>query len=207
VSFFGAPLDLPDHASRACLAAVRMKQAEAKLNAEMIAAGETPSPIYTRIGINSGAMVVGNMGTDNKMNYTIMGNDVNLAARLEGVNKLYGTWILVSETTWNGTNGLFLGRKLDRVRVVGINTPVQLYNIMAVLTEASGKMVNLVDRFNLAIDAYREKRFTDALLMFTKCTELDPDDAASKIFLDRVKELIKNGVPEDWSDVINMTSK
>ena len=207
VSFFGAPLDLPDHASRACLAAVRMKQAEAKLNEEMLAAGETPSPIYTRIGINSGAMVVGNMGTDNKMNYTIMGNDVNLAARLEGVNKSYGTWILVSETTWNGTNGMFLGRKLDRVRVVGINTPVQLYNVMAVLAEASGKMVTLVDRFNLAIDAYREKRLSDALLLFTKCTELDSEDAASQIFLDRVKELIKNGIPEDWSDVINMTSK
>ena len=99
VSFFGAPIDLPDHASRACLAAVRMKQAEEKLNEEMMAANETPMPIYTRIGVNTGAMVVGNMGTNNKMNYTIMGNDVNLAARLEGVNKAYGTWILVSEST------------------------------------------------------------------------------------------------------------
>ena len=70
---------------------------------------------------------------------------------------------------------------------------------MAVLAEASGKMVSLVDRFNLAIDAYREKRLSDALLLFTKCTEIDPEDAASQIFLDRVKELIKNGIPEDWS--------
>jgi len=207
VSFFGAPIDLPDHAARACLAAVRMKEAERKLNEEMLAANETPSPIYTRIGVNTGAMVVGNMGTDSKMNYTIMGNDVNLAARLEGVNKQYGTWILVSESTWNATNGMFVGRKLDRVRVVGIERPVQLYNLLAVRSEAPGKLITLVDRFNLAIDAYRERRFPDALLLFTKCAEIDPDDDASKIFLERVKDLIRNGVAPDWSDVINMTTK
>lgn len=207
VSFFGAPIDLPDHASRACLAAVRMKEAEKKLNDELLASGEIPMPILTRIGINSGAMVVGNMGTDNKMNYTIMGNDVNLAARLEGVNKQYGTWILVSESTWSETNGMFLGRKLDRVRVVGIDTPVQLYNIMAVLSEAPAKMVALVDQFNIAIDAYRERRFADALALFTTCTEMDSEDKASELFRERVEELVKNGIPDDWSDVINMTSK
>lgn len=207
VSFFGAPLDLPDHASRACLAAVRMKQAEKSLNDDMIASGFTPMPVYTRIGINTGAMVVGNMGTDNKMNYTIMGNDVNLAARLEGVNKKYGTWILVSESTWNQTNGMFLGRKLDRVRVVGIDTPVQLYNIMGVKAESSGRQVALADRFNEAIDAYREKRLSDALILFTKCAELDPEDDASRIFLERVRELIKTGIPADWTDIVNMTSK
>lgn len=207
VSFFGAPLDLPDHASRACMAAVRMKQAEERLNVEMLANNETPMPIYTRIGINTGAMVVGNMGTDNKMNYTIMGNDVNLAARLEGVNKAYGTWIMVSESTWKQTDNKFLGRKLDRVRVVGIDTPVQLYNIMAVRSEASGKMVALAEKFDSAIAAYIQKKMPEALLLFNKCLEIDPDDAASKIYLDRVRALLKNGIPDDWTDIINMTSK
>ena len=136
-----------------------------------------------------------------------MGNDVNLAARLEGVNKQYGTWILVSETTWNATDGMFLGRKLDRVRVVGIETPVQLYNIMGVRAEASGRQVALAEKFNAAIDAYRGRRFGDALLYFTKCVELDPEDDASRIFLDRVKGLIKNGIAPDWTDIVNMTSK
>ena len=207
VSFFGAPIDLPDHATRACLAAIRMKEAEKRLNDEMLASGETPMPIHTRIGINTGPMVVGNMGTDNKMNYTIMGNDVNLAARLEGVNKQYGSWILVSESTWTETNGFFLARKLDRVRVVGIETPVQLYNLLAVRSEANGNLVALADRFNLAIDAYREKRFPDALRLFEKCAEIAPEDDATRIFLDRVKALLKDGVPPDWSDVINMTTK
>lgn len=207
VAFFGAPNDLPDHATRACLAAVRIKQAEKLLNEEMLANNETPSPIYTRIGINTGPMVVGNMGTENKMNYTIMGNDVNLSARLEGVNKSYGTWILVSERTWNETNDQFLGRKLDRVRVVGIETPVQLYNIMAVKSEADAQFISLAGKFNQAIDAYREKRFGEALRLFQKCLEIAPDDDTSKIFLDRVSNLLKNGVPEGWTDIINMTSK
>jgi adenylate cyclase len=127
------------------MAAVRMKQAEKALNEELIATGQSPMPIYTRIGVNTARWSSETWGTDNKMNYTIMGNDVNLAARLEGVNKQYGTWILVSESTWEATNGAFLGRKLDRVRVVGINTPVQLYNVMAVKEEASGKMATLAE--------------------------------------------------------------
>ncbi len=207
VSFFGAPIDLPDHAKKACLAAVRMKEAEDRLNEEFRAAGDVPMEIHTRIGVNTGAMVVGNMGTDNKMNYTIMGNDVNLAARLEGVNKQYATWILASESTWDATEGMFLGRKLDRVRVVGINTPVQLYNVMAVRAEATEKAVALVESFDLGIDAYREKRFAESLAHFEDCVEIDHSDEPSKIFRDRLAELVKSGVADDWSDVINMTSK
>ena len=85
VSFFGAPIDVEDHASRACYAALRMKEAENEINKTLYETGKIPMPINTRIGINTGQMVVGNMGTEKKMNYTIMGNDVNLAARLEGV--------------------------------------------------------------------------------------------------------------------------
>jgi adenylate cyclase len=96
VSFFGAPMDVPDHAFKACASAVRMKQIEKKLNETRLADGTLPMPIYTRIGINTGKMVIGNMGTDKKMNYTMMGNHVNIAARLEGVNKVYASWILVS---------------------------------------------------------------------------------------------------------------
>ena len=84
------------------------------------------SPLLTRIGINTGSMVVGNMGTPQKMNYTMMGNAVNLASRLEGVNKQYGTWMMMSEATHDAGGKDFFMRKLDRVRVVGINEPVRL---------------------------------------------------------------------------------
>ncbi len=207
VSFFGAPLDLPDHAARACLAAVRMKQAETRLNEELYKTGEIPMPIYTRIGVNTGSMVVGNMGTDNKMNYTIMGNDVNMAARLEGVNKQYGTWILVSETTWNDTGNQFLGRRLDRVRVVGIDTPVQLYNLLAVRSEADAGMIKMVDDFHVSLDLYLNRQFKEAAKSFGAILTENPEDAASKIFMERCRELAKTGVPENWSDVISMTTK
>lgn len=207
VSFFGAPLDLPDHAARACYAAIRMKQAEDKLNEELIASGDIPMPLYTRIGINTGAMVVGNMGTDNKMNYTIMGNDVNMAARLEGVNKQYGTWILVAESTWNETNGLFVGRRLDRVRVVGIDKPVQLYNILGVRAEADKQLLEMVETFHSALDLYLNRKFKEASEGFATVHEKNPDDYASKIFMERCRELAKTGVPDNWSDVISMTSK
>ncbi|WP_024469596.1 CHASE2 domain-containing protein [Treponema pedis] len=208
VSFFGAPTDLPDHAYRACLAAVRMKQIETELNKKLYESGDIPMPIFTRIGINTGDMVVGNMGTEKKMNYTIMGNDVNLAARLEGVNKKYGTWILVSESTWNETNGAFLGRRLDRVRVVGINTPVQLYNIICVKSEAEPKMIKLVEVFENAITCYREKQYEKALALFKECLTIAPDDEPSKMFFERMSSLISDkAAAAIHDDIVNMTSK
>jgi len=207
VSFFGAPLDLPDHATRACYAAIRMKQAEDKLNEELMATGDIPMPLYTRIGINTGAMVVGNMGTDNKMNYTIMGNDVNMAARLEGVNKQYGTWILVAESTWNETKGLFVGRRLDRVRVLGIDKPVQLYNILGVRAEADNELLSMVDNFHVARDLYLNRQFKDAAEGFASVLKSNPSDYATKIFMERCRELAKTGVPDNWTDVISMVTK
>ncbi len=208
VSFFGAPVDLPDHAYRACLAAIRMKQAEKQLNEELYDSGQIPMPILTRIGVNTGEMVVGNMGTEKKMNYTIMGNDVNLAARLEGVNKKYGTWILVSESTWKETNGAFVGRRLDRVRVVGINTPVQLYNVMAVKEEAPEEMIKLVEVFEQAISKYREKKYEEALTLFEEALSINPDDEPSKMYVERMKGLIADrAAAKTHDDIVNMTSK
>lgn len=208
VSFFGAPLDVSDHAACACRAAVKMKAAEAVLNQRLFETGEIPMPIHTRIGINTGQMVVGNMGTDTKMNYTIMGNDVNLAARLEGVNKVYGSWILVSQSTWEDTHGEFLGRRFDRVRVVGINTPVQLYNIMSLKSNASDRDLELVDRFEKGIDKYRERDYAGALQTFESCLEVNPDDAPSKVFIQKLAELVANPeLAKTHDDVVNMTSK
>ena len=130
ISFFGAPVPYQDHASRACQAAVRMKKIERYLNEHFQSENLSPHPLATRIGINTGEMVVGNMGTINRMDYTIMGHSVNLAARLEGVNKQYGTWILASELTYRDTDENFAARRLDRVRVVGVSEPVRLYEIV-----------------------------------------------------------------------------
>ncbi len=207
IAFYGAPVDNPQHARMALLSAIRMKQAEIELNKVLVESGEAPNALLTRIGINSGPMVVGNMGTDAKMNYTIMGNDVNLAARLEGVNKVYGTWILASEASYNAAGEGFLGRRLDRVRVVGINTPVQLYNVMGLTEEMSQDTIDGVANFHEALDLYLEQNFEKATKYFNEVKKLIPDDPPSDVYLERCRKFAITGVPDGWDGVVNMTSK
>ena len=212
VSFFGAPVDLEDHAYQACLTAVRMKKAEQALNEQLSEQGKLPMLLHTRIGINTGTMVVGNMGTDMKMNYTIMGNDVNLAARLEGVNKVYGSWILISESTWNAANagkneGKLLARRLDRVRVVGIEKPVRLYNLVGLKSELDGAYIECVNVFHNALECYEQKDFVQAKALFQKALALMPDDGPSSVFAARCDEFIKKGVGQNWDGVLTMTTK
>ena len=212
IAFFGAPISSEEHAWQACISAVRMKQAEKEFNKEMLAAGLIPSEINTRIGINTGNMVVGNMGTEQKMNYTMMGNNVNLAARLEGVNKVYKSWILVSEATWKEANSgihkdILLARRLDKVRVVGINTPVQLFNIIGVKSELPKEALESVRLFHEGMDLYLAKDFVNAAKLFVAAQKIYPEDETPSVFVDRCKQFYKSGVPENWDGVINMTSK
>jgi class 3 adenylate cyclase len=137
MSFFGAPIELADHALHACTAAITMKRTEAEGNRYILEKGISPSPLLTRIGINTGDMVVGNMGTQKKMNYTIISNAVNIASRLEGVNKMYGTWILAPDATISETKNRLLTRRLDRVKLVGINEAVRIYEILETKTDAA----------------------------------------------------------------------
>lgn len=226
IGFFGAPISYDYHAWTACLSAIRMKQAELEFNAEMLAADVIPMPVYTRIGINTGNMVVGNMGTDKKMNYTMMGNDVNLAARLEGVNKVYHTWILVSESTWlaadSGENkGKIVARRMDKVRVVGINKPVQLYNIVGLRSEMSENELKSVDFFHQGLDRYLQRDFVNAKKYFDKADELFPEtvtcynrdgstykeNGPASVFSARCTKNITEGIPPNWDGVVNLVSK
>lgn len=212
VSFFGAPTDLEDHAYRACAAAVRMKQAEDYFNRQQEEQGILSSEIRTRIGINTGKMVVGNMGTDSKMNYTIMGNQVNIASRLEGVNKAYNSWILVSESTFQEANkgihnGKLVFRRLDKVRVMGINEPIQLYNLMGFADEMSQNEIKSVDLFHQALDKYLEKRFEEAEKLFLHAASLNPNDQTPKVFIDRCTKFQMEAPPKDWNGVMTMLTK
>ncbi len=219
VAIFGAPVPMEDHAWRACVSAIKMKQAEEvvneglkEVNEQLIADGKSPITIQTRIGLNTGDIVVGNMGTQKKMNYTMMGDDVNLAARLEGVNKSYSSWILISESTWeaadSGENkGKLLGRRLDRVRVVGRTTPVQLYNLVGIREELSREQIECVDLFHKGLELYMNKSFKEAITVFKQALTVYPGDGPSEAFLQRCEDFIKKGVPENWNGIVNMTSK
>jgi hypothetical protein len=166
----------------------------------------SPGPLYTRIGINTGSMVVGNMGTQQKMDYTIMGNAVNLAARLEGVNKQYGSWILASEDTVKETAGKILSRRLDRVRVMGINEPVRLYEVLET-AEAPERMLERVALFHKAMDIFESRNWAAAGAVFEEVLKHSPGDGPAKVYLERCG-LYRDKPPEkEWDGVYNLDRK
>jgi adenylate cyclase len=207
IAFFGAPLDLADHALRACISAITMKRFEAELNKIIMEQNLSPAPLLTRIGINTGNMVVGNMGTQNKMNYTIMGNAVNLASRLEGVNKQYGTWILTSDDTVRETGNHLLTRKLDRVRVVGINEPVRLHELIDTMENAADNQRKLVQIFHAALDHFEQRGWEQAAAGFKEALSLKADDTPSQMYLQRCEDFIKKPPQDSWDGVYNLTEK
>jgi class 3 adenylate cyclase len=207
VSFFGAPLDLPDHALRACTTAVRIKRLENEVNNYIEEKKLSPLPLYTRIGINSGEMIVGNMGTKKKMNYTIVSNAVNLAARLEGVNKQYGTWILASENTIRETGSKLLARRLDRVRVVGINEPVRIYEVVDIFSDAPKALHEKIILFHQALDLFEKRDWESAEIVFNHVQMRFPDDSPSKIYLERCRQYQAKEPDRNWDGVFDLTEK
>ena len=171
VSFFGAPIDNPNNAFDSCIAAIRMKQVEDEFNREhekelpIHPVTQTPYLLKSRVGLNTGDMVVGNMGTEQKLNYTVMGNNVNLASRLEGTNKAYDSWIIASESTWNEANsgeneGKLVAKMLDCVKVINVEKPVQIYSIQGLKGEISSAQVEGTALFNKGMEWYLKGRET-----------------------------------------------
>ena len=207
IAFFGAPVEFEDHAKRACRSAIRMKKLEKIMNQHFMEDNLVPTPILTRIGINSGEMVVGNMGTARKMDYTIMGNAVNLAARLEGVNKQYNCWKLISSMTADELGDEFVLRKLDRVRVVGINEPVRLYELVDETDLASEQSLEIVELFHKALALFEEKNWADAAEQCQRILSIDPEDGPTGVYIKRCEEYKKKAPPANWDGVFNLTTK
>jgi len=211
IAFFGAPVDIPDHAVRACVSAITMKRLERELNKTLMAQKQSPSPLLTRIGINTGSMVAGNMGTGNKMNYTIMGNAVNLAARLEGVNKQYGTWIIAADDTVRETGGKILTRRLDKVRVIGINEAVRIHELLDTMEDAGEEMKKLVEVFHQAQEFYENRNWKAAAEGFRESYKLESKGPSSicpsSVYFERSKKFLSNPPDETWDGVFNLTEK
>ena len=224
IGFFGAPVWIENHAVQACRSAILMKRREKEIVGNIMnPEGEfhhaltklvglnvlrKERPLYTRIGLNTGDMVVGFMGTPAKMDYTIMGNAVNLAARLEGVNKQYYTHgILISEYTRDQIGDEFVVRPLSRITVVGIPVPVRIFELLEFITDAPPEMMEMLRQWEEAFKAYEGKNFEGAKKIFAEVYRKDPEDKVAKLYLDRCEEFIATPPPADWDGVDNLTEK
>jgi adenylate cyclase len=198
MALFNAPLDVPDHATRACSAAVRMIEELGRLNDSFSVRGILPLDIG--VGINTGPAVVGNMGADLRFDYTAIGDAVNLASRLEGLNKYYGSHILVSEDTWRLIpSDRFTFREVDRVKVIGKQLPIVMYELMVF-------NYNILPRFEEALAMYRSRSFVKAKMVFDELVATS-HDGPSRLYAGRCDEYIASPPPADWDGVYVATAK
>ena len=203
---FGIPLKNPNHRLLATRAAYEFSQVVKAMTRDARAKGE---PVFsTRIGINSGTMVVGYIGGRSKKEYTVIGDTVNLASRLEGVNKYYGTSLMISETTANDqVRDEFLLREMDIMRVKGKKLPIKIYEVICKKEEISEQLLKMVQTFESGLTLYREQQWNDAVSMFKTVLNLKPNDDASKMYIERCEECRKNPPPKNWGGVYVMTTK
>jgi len=203
---FGAPLEAPDHAERACTAALAMREQRLALASEWANAGRPR--LRARTGINSGPMLVGNLGSKYRFAYGVLGDQVNLGSRLEGLNKVYGTEILVGENTARMVEGAFLLREVDKVRVIGRTQAVRIYELLAKLgTPLSLEQDKALRSYAAALEAYRQKVWREALALFGQAVALWPGDSPARTMAERCVIHQQTPPPAEWDGVFEQAFK
>ncbi len=206
MSFWGAPLSDADQAFNACASAINMQRKLTALHTKWIHYGRPV--VNQRIGINTGRAVVGNMGAETRMNYTAIGDAVNLAARLEGVNKEYGTRLLMSDHTYRKVYDRVLSREMDLVVVMGKSEPVRIYELIAlsdeVQTDATKKFLEF---YHAGLEAYKKRAWKSAIDQFNQALAIRRDDIVSNIYIQRSTLFMDSPPADDWNGVFIMTKK
>jgi adenylate cyclase len=206
MAFWGAPLPDEDHAGRACQAALRCQEGIRELNRKWAEAGKIALP--TRIGLSTGETVVGNVGSSERINYTVMGDNVNLASRLEGVNRLYATQILVSPATYERTSDRFWFRPVDIIAVKGKTAQTTVYELVGRKEEGdTGAMAELCKEFTRGFNAYLKRDWTGAGDIFSRLSQKFPNDAATRLYLARCRQCQEKPPGADWRGVTYLDSK
>ena len=200
MAFWGAPSKVEDHAIRACTASLLCQKRVAELARQGV-------HLATRIGLASGEVLVGNIGSTERMNYTVMGDIANLASRIEGVNKQYGTQLMISEATYELAKSAVIARPVDVVAVKGKTQGVPIYELLALTADQNEDAVALADESTRALDAYLARKFDEAAALWGAIVERRPDDTAATVMRDRARAFAAAPPPEDWDGVWVATSK
>ncbi|KIL99248.1 Adenylate cyclase [Paramagnetospirillum magnetotacticum MS-1] len=210
MAFWGAPVWRDDHALRGCISALKARRVQALMNADWTAQG-LPT-MFVRIGLHTAPVIVGNIGSAWRMSYTAMGDGVNVASRLEGVNKVYGTQICISQAVVDAAGPSLVVRPLDLVAVKGRKAGAMVYELMALRggnpdlapTAAELEMCRLTEE---GFSAYQERRWTDAIAAYENLAALAPADKVPSIFIERSRHFLADPPSPDWSGVYEMKTK
>jgi adenylate cyclase len=204
MAFWGAPLEQPNHSEMACSSSLdmieKLKELQEKWKKEGI-----PS-FNIGIGLNSGDAIVGNMGSSSRFDYTAMGDNVNLASRMEGLNKIYGTNIIITEKTQKVIKDNFETRRLDAVRVKGKKKPIFIFELVSLKEKLSKKQIDFIKSFETGLNLYFEKKWKLAIKSFEEALGI-MDDMASSIFIERCQEFLKKPPSQEWDGVWEFKTK
>jgi len=206
MAFWGAPFEEAGHAERACDSALEMMDRVRELQKQWAAQGKPHLDIG--IGLNTGVASVGNMGSSLRYGYTALGDSVNLSSRLEGLNKEYGTHIIVNESTYEAVKGPdFVFRELDLIRVKGKAQPVTIYELISRKSELSPDLQSLLDAYSEGRALYVKRRWAQAQKIFQQVLDKWPEDGPSRAYWKRCQEYLFDEPPSGWDGVYTMTHK
>jgi adenylate cyclase len=207
MAIWGAPLTNPRHAALGCRTALQMLKDLEDLRGELQEEDPDAPFLDIGVGLNSGPMVVGNMGSVARMDYTAMGDAVNLASRLEGANKQYGTSVIIGDITFEQVNEEFYCRELDSVAVKGKSEPVRIFELMGEPGDIPEDRLRLARSFSRGIAAYNRQNWAEAFKIFSALEKHYPDDKPTALYIQRVVELSKNPPGPGWDGVFVMKTK
>ncbi len=206
--FFGAPVLQEDHAARALRAALGCQKEIGQLNRELIKEFDGSVQLVSRIGIATGEVMVGNCGSSQRMDYTAIGDTVNLASRLESANKFFGTRILISQESWRqGGHESLLARPLGKIMVVGKREAVGVWNLLCQVSEAPDQLKEACGGFAAAIELFNRRRFNEAARLLENVKEILSEDKPTEIFLDLCHSYQANPPGDDWDGALQLTEK
>ncbi len=205
MAFYGAPIQFENHAEQSCLACLDMQEKLSTIQEKWRQNG-IPD-IFTRMGVNTGPVMVGNMGSFSRKQYSVVGDAVNLASRLESLNKLYGTYMMIGEKTYNQARHVIEVRELDIVRVVGKTEPVKIYEIFAKKGEIDADKMKIKNLFTQGLESYRKRNWDEAHQLFDEVLTIALEDGPSKSYISRCENFKGNPPPVDWDFVTDIKTK